>query len=309
MRRLASYLERGRPENPAAVIDGLASQSEHEAVHFSKMIASLMPVLTMLTSASLETLLSPDSAVASDPRPITSLSDILARREVLYIGLDSLSDGIVGGAIGSLLTADLAATAGSIYNQEHEPAPVNIFIDEAAEVVSDPMVQVLNKGRGAGLSLTIATQSFADFAARTGSQDKARQVLANVNNLIALRVLDGETQEYVAEALPEIRLRKLVQQQGASTDAEQPLLFSGSLAERLDEEAAALFPAALLGQLPNLEYVAKWAGGYVQKGRLPILGAPHASRAERVQRAIGGDAVAAVEPAPQRAAADTTGPT
>jgi conjugal transfer pilus assembly protein TraD len=284
---LAYYKERVRPHHPSAIVDGLASQYAHEAVHFSKMIASLMPILTMLTSASLETLLSPDTAAADDPRPITSLSEVLARRQVLYVGLDSLSDSIVGGAIGSLLTADLAATAGAIYNQEPEPVPVNIFIDEAAEVVSDPMVQVLNKGRGAGLSLTIATQSFADFAARTGSQDKARQVLANVNNLVALRVLDGETQEYVAEALPEIRLRKLVQQQGAHTDAERPLLFTGNVAERLDEEPAPLFPAPLLGQLPNLEYVAKWAGGHVTKGRLPILGTPHTTRAERIEQALG----------------------
>jgi conjugal transfer pilus assembly protein TraD len=301
-RLLAYYRERVRPDYPSAIIDGLASQYEHEGVHFTKMIASLMPVLTMLTSASLETLLSPDSDVATDPRPIASLAEVLRRREVLYVGLDSLADGIVGGAIGSLLTADLAATAGSIYNQEHEPAPVNIFIDEAAEVVSDPMVQVLNKGRGAGLTLTIATQSFADFAARTGSQDKARQVLANVNNLIALRVLDGETQEYVAEALPEIRLLKLVQQQGAHTDGTQPLLFTGNVAERLDEEAAPLFPPALLGQLPNLEYVAKWAGGYVQKGRLPILGVPHASRAERVRRTGAQTGVSAPDPARDRAA-------
>lgn len=285
-RLLAYYRERVRPTHPSAIIDGLASQYEHESVHFSKMIASLMPILTMLTSASLESLLSPNTSAMDDPRPVTSLSEILSRRQVLYVGLDSLSDSIVGGAIGSLLTADLAATAGAIYNQEPEPTPVNIFIDEAAEVVSDPMVQVLNKGRGAGLALTIATQSFADFAARTGSQDKARQVLANVNNLIALRVLDGETQEYVAEALPEIRLRKLVQQQGAHTDSNDPLLFTGNVAERLDEEEAPLFPSALLGQLPNLEYVAKWAGGYVCKGRLPIIGTPHASRAERIARAL-----------------------
>ena len=39
---------------------------------------------------------------------------------------------------------------------------------------------------------------------------KARQVLGNTNNLIALRVLDGETQKQVAEALPTVRLKSLV---------------------------------------------------------------------------------------------------
>ena len=302
---LKFYRERVRDDHPSTMIDGLASMFEHEGVHFAKMIASLMPILVMLTSARLESLLSPNAGDAPDPRRITSLSDIIANREVLYVGLDSLSDTIVGGAIGSMLTADLAAAAGAIYNNTPEPAPANIFIDEAAEVLSDPMIQVMNKGRGAGLSMTLATQTFADFAARTGSQDKARQVLGNMNNLIALRVLDAETQEYVAEALPAVRLRKLILQQGTSTDGEQPLLFTGNVGERLDEEEAPLFPAALLGQLPNFEYLAKWAGGRVTKGRLPILGTPHRSRADRVTGptpvpgdTLPGDEAVSVDPQP-----------
>ncbi|MGZ8157631.1 MAG: TraM recognition domain-containing protein [Methylobacter sp.] len=67
-----------------------------------------------------------------------------------------------------------------------------MFVDEAAEVINDPFIHVLNKGRGAKIRLFIATQTFADFTARTGSQDKARQVLGNVNNLIALCIMDSE---------------------------------------------------------------------------------------------------------------------
>lgn len=37
------------------------------------------------------------------------------------------------------------------------------------------------------------------------------------------------------------------------------------------EEEGELFPSALLGNLPDLEYVAIFAGGDVRKGRLPIL--------------------------------------
>jgi conjugal transfer pilus assembly protein TraD len=37
------------------------------------------------------------------------------------------------------------------------------------------------------------------------------------------------------------------------------------------EEEADLFPAQLLGMLPNLEYIAKISGGKIVKGRLPIL--------------------------------------
>jgi conjugal transfer pilus assembly protein TraD len=171
-------------------------------------------------------------------------------------------------------TNPLAALAGAIYNNDPNPSPVAIFIDEAAEAVSDPMIQILNKGRGAGLRMTIATQTFADFAARMGSEDKARQVLGNLNGLIAMRVLDAQTQEYIAENLRPVRLRSVMQIAGASTASTSPLLFTGSTAERLEEEEAELFPAALLAELPNFEYIARWPGGRVSKGRLPILGSP-----------------------------------
>ncbi|EGV18499.1 conjugative transfer system coupling protein TraD [Thiocapsa marina] len=278
---LAFYRERVRGEHPSTVIDGLGGLLEHEAVHFGKMVASLMPVIVMLTSGHLEGLLSPDETDANDPRRAASIGEIIARREVLYVGLDSLSDPIVGSAIGSMLTADLAAVAGSIYNHEAHPRPTDIFIDEAAETVSDPLIQLLNKGRGAGLRLTIATQTFADFAARMGSEEKARQVLGNLNGLIAMRVIDAKTQEYIAESLPAVRLCTVVKSQGSTTASDRPLLYTGNAGERLDEAEAPLFPAALLGELPNFEYLARWPGGRVSKGRLPILGEPLPPPTER----------------------------
>ena len=50
------------------------------------------------------------------------------------------------------------------------------------------------------------------------------------------------------------------------------MLFTGTHGERLMEEESSLFPAALLGELPNLHYIAKLSGGRIVKGRLPILG-------------------------------------
>jgi conjugal transfer pilus assembly protein TraD len=202
------------------------------------------------------------------------MAECIERAQVVYLGLDALSDSMVGSAIGSILVADLAAVAGDRYNYGVNLTPVNVFIDEAAEVVNDPFIQLLNKGRGAGLRLTVATQTFADFAARTGSEAKARQVLGNINNLIALRVLDAETQQYVTDSLPKTRLKSLLLTQGSTTHSQNPLLFTGNVGERLGEEEGDLFPPALLGQLPNLHYLAVLAGGRIVKGRLPILGTP-----------------------------------
>ena len=254
------YRNRIAPSQPSSVIDGLVTLYTHERVHFSKMVASLMPVLVMLTSGELGPLLSPDQDDEQDQRSLERLTRLINDRAVTYIGLDSLSDGMVGSAIGSLVIAELTAVAGERYNYGVNNKPVSVFIDEAAEVMNDPFVQLLNKGRGAGLRLTVATQSFADFAARTGSKDKATQVLANLNNLIALRVLDAETQTYITDSLPKIRLQTLMRTQASSTQSDNPLLYSGNAGERLIEEEGDLLPPALLGHLPNLEYIGRLAG-------------------------------------------------
>jgi len=271
------YRESVSKRYPSTVVDGLASLFEHERVHFAKMIASLMPILNMLTSADLGPLLSPAAADTHDSRRLTSMAECIERAQVVYLGLDALSDSMVGGAIGSILVADLAAVAGDRYNYGVNLTPVNVFIDEAAEVVNDPFIQLLNKGRGAGLRLIVATQTFADFAARTGSEAKARQVLGNINNLIALRVLDAETQQYVTDGLPKTRLKSVLLTQGSTTHSQNPLLYTGNVGERLGEEEGDLFPPALLGQLPNLHYLAVLDGGRIVKGRLPILGTPKGS--------------------------------
>ena len=266
------YRQTVQAEYPSQDLEGLISMFEHDRTHFGKMVASLLPIMNMLTTGSLGQLLSPDESLhSSDTRPVMNSAELIRGRYVAYIGLDSLSDSMVGSAIGSIFLADLASVAGKRYNFNLQNHPVNVFVDEAAEVINDPCIQLLNKGRGAMMRLYIATQTFADFVARTGSEAKARQILANVNNLIALRVLDSETQKYITDNLPLTRLRYIMRTQGVSTHADNPAMYSGNLGERLMEEEGALFPPQLLGMLPNLHFIAKLSGGRICKGRIPIL--------------------------------------
>jgi conjugal transfer pilus assembly protein TraD len=265
------YRDSVQAEYPNMDLEGLISMFEHDRTHFGKMVASLLPIMNMLTSGTLGPLLSPDPTDVDDPRPITDSARIIHNAQVAYIGLDSLSDGMVGSAIGSILLADLASVAGDRYNYGIDNRPVNLFVDEAAEVINDPCIQLLNKGRGAKMRLFIATQTFADFSARTGSEAKARQILGNVNNLIALRVMDAETQEYITDNLPKTRLKYIMRTQGVSTHSSNPAVFSGNLGERLMEEEGDLFAPQLLGQLPDLHYIAKLSGGRIVKGRVPVL--------------------------------------
>ena len=260
-----------QPVSASSELEGLLSMYQHDKTHFSKMVANLLPIMNMLTAGHLASLLSPDTTDENDMRRVTDNKLIIQDAGVAYFGLDSLSDSIVGSAIGSLLLSDLVSVAGNRYNFGVDNKPVNIFVDEAAEVINEPTIQLLNKGRGAKMKVFIATQTIVDFEARLGSTEKARQVLGNLNNIYALRVIDPGTQEFITENLPKTRLKSVMRTQGLTSQTESPLMFTANTGERLMEEEGDLFPPQLLGMLPNLEYIAKISGGKIIKGRLPIL--------------------------------------
>ncbi len=258
-------------EAQSSDLDGLISTFEHNRDHFQKMVASLIPILSMLTSEPLAALLSPEFKIG-DQKHATDMAKIINNNQVLYLGLDSLADGTVGSAIGSIMLADLTAVAGDRYNYGIDSnKPVNLFIDEAAEVINQPTIQLMNKGGGALFRVTISAQTFADFPARLGDESKARQVLANINNQIVLRVIDSETQQYIADSMPKIKTQSLSIRYGHGVDAKIQDEYQSSYQESMMAEEVELFPAAMLGNLPPLHFLARMSGGRIIKGRLPIL--------------------------------------
>lgn len=266
------YKDYIQPEHSSPDLEGLFSMFVHDREHFSKMTASLLPVLNMLTSGDLTGLLSPNADDPNDDRLITDMARCINNRQVLYVGLDSLTDSMVGSAIGSILLSDMTAVAGDRYNYgKGGPKSVNVFVDEAAEVINTPFIQALNKGRGAGFRLYVATQTFADFSAKLGNEAKARQVLGNVNNILTLRVTDAETQKYICDSLPETKVNYMLTNHSTNSSSSSMEAHSGSLSERLEEETVPIVPAQVLGLLPNLEFFARMVDGRLVKGRLPIL--------------------------------------
>lgn len=274
---------------PSSVLEGLFSDFTHDKQHQQKMTASLTPVLTMLTAGSLGDLLSPDANDMNDRRPVTDFARIIRNGQVCYLGLDSLSDNMVGSAIGSMFVSDMTAVSGDRYNyfdnqafmtdmtkkgpvyEDKKLRPVTLIIDEAAEIVSDKMVQLLNKAGGSNIRLIVATQTIADFAARLGSADKARMVLGNLNNKIILRTIDGETQTYLSESFPLTYVRHIEYTQATDAKSDQVLSFGYRLTEAMKETEVPLIAPDVLGCLANLEFFAQISGGHIRKGRIPIL--------------------------------------
>lgn len=254
-------------------VNGIVNVSEHAREHYGKMIGVLIPLLTQLTAAPLDDLLSPDYDDFDDKREIVDMEKIIRDKRVLYIATDSLADATVGSAIAAILLSDLRAVAGARYNYgTPDDVRIHILCDEACELVTPPLIAILNKGRGAGMISYLATQNFSDYIWKFGSEDAARMVIGNGNNRLALRVVDTKTQEYMAENFGETTIIRTAASNSSTTRTEEPgMEYGGSVSNSVSEQAAALFPGYLLGKLPDLQYVAAISGGKIFKGRLPLL--------------------------------------
>ena len=250
-----------------ATLKGAATYA-HDPVHFSKITASLMPVLAMLTSGALRQTLSPRD---DDPLAM-SLSEIIAQRKILYVCLNSLPDPTVAGAIGSMLLADLASCAGERYNNTSiSRNTVSLFVDECSNTISRSLIEILNKGAESGLRTTCAMQTVADLAARLGSTDEARMALGNFNSLVALRTKDRLTQEFVAETFGRTYIANTAATLTSASDTAHPGHFTAGASRQITASREEIIPCDVLGKLPNCEFFASLAGGRLIKGRTPIL--------------------------------------
>jgi conjugal transfer pilus assembly protein TraD len=260
-------------------IEGMISMVEHSKEHFSKMVQVLEPLLEMLGSSEIGDLLSPDPLDTTDTRPIWDMAKVINEGAVLYVGLDSLSNKIIASAIGSILLADLSSTLGAIYNFS-TPADAYLFVDEVAEVANDQLIQILNKGGGAGIKCFMAMQSIADLAVRLGSSDKAEQVLANLNNLISLRVRSFDTAQYVADMFGQVTTRSLEVSYSSGSESSQAFTeFRSNTSRSLKGQASALVSPELLMRLPPLHYFAFLAGRGMYKGVVEFIEAKRVSPA------------------------------
>ncbi|MCU6502025.1 conjugative transfer system coupling protein TraD [Rugamonas sp. A1-17] len=252
-------------------IESLISMVNHSKEHYSKMIQVLEPILEMLGSDEIGAMLSPDPLDLNDKRPIYDTEKIIEEDAVLYIGLDSLSNKIIGSAIGSIFLADFASVAGAIYNFK-DKKDIYLFVDEAAEVVNEQAIQLLNKGGGAGIKAFIATQTIADFDAVFGSAARTKQALGNLNNVICLRVKDPDMAAWIAESFGKTFARQITASQSTGSGSSQAFTeFTGSTSRTMSEVEIPFVSPDLLTRLPGLQYFAFLAGSTLYKGRLPVL--------------------------------------
>lgn len=255
-------------------INALIAVNNHDAEHHSKMILNFMPVLAKLTTGGVGSLLSPDPADIDDPRLTTDMMSLINSRGIVYIGLNALADKAIASAVGAMLLSDLAACAAARYNFNlgDKDQKIYLVVDEAAQCVNDPYIQILNMAGGSGFANVAATQTVPDFTARLGSEDKARVMLGNFNNLFALRSKDRTTQDFITETFGTSYVYSFQTTQGTNSTTEKNIThFGGGISERMSETLEEKFPTELLGMMPNWQYIASVSGGRLIKGRVPLI--------------------------------------
>lgn len=264
-----------------ATLDSMASMYVEKRRTLEQSTTNLLANLQKVTTGELQEMLSPSvndiSGSANDShdsRKSFDMASIIKTNKVLVIGTDSLSDRIVSSAIGKMILADAAAVAADRYNYgDDDEKVINLFVDEASEMLCNPLIQMVNKARGARFRLWIATQTVSDFTAELGSEAKSDQIIASTNNFISFRCADEATQKRVCAKTPKTKVKYVMRTQGFNASNDDADGMGANIGERLMEEEADLFPMELMGSLPDLEYVASLAGGKMVKGRIPILGA------------------------------------
>lgn len=258
---------------------GLIAILEANREWFGKMIVSITPMLTKLTTDDLRGLLSPDYDDIEDPRPIMDMKRIIEGNHILYIGTDTLADESVGRAISTMALADASAVAAEIYNhggagdQGQEPRRVHVVIDEWGDAVCAPVIQQANKGRGAGFFIWALGQTFSDLVDKfSGNTARAKRFIGNMNNLIVGATQDPDTMALVVDKLGETTITVRGQSVGMGSKTEDVgLEFSANSSTSISEKDKEIFPRSLLPSLPDLHYIGFFNRGELVKGRIPVL--------------------------------------
>ncbi|MHC4607314.1 MAG: type IV secretion system DNA-binding domain-containing protein [Planctomycetota bacterium] len=290
--RLAKTYERklreGKAE-PCEELTSLIALARRPREHYQKMVAALVPVLTKLTA-----------------NPVLDGDELkweeVAEGRVVYFHLGSLLGFESASAVAKMALLDAASWVGRRYAYAKGREPLCVFVDEAADVVTRDFIPVLNKGRGAGLRISLCVQTAADLEAALGSRAPAAQVMGNVSTVVQFRA--GNAAD--ADVFSQLAGERLLALRGES-ERYEPALFSSGF--RSVDDFRAMFgsdlrwtnqpvvPPWAVTELPRFCFFARTPDGLFL-GRAPLLEVDGESDVPVADRSGGGDgAGVVVEPA------------
>lgn len=124
------------------------------------------------------------------------LGHAIRRREVVYLRLDTDRTGNVGRTIAQMALLDLGAVASSLMG---EGVGTFVAIDEFGALEAPALDRLFTRGRAAGFSVALGTQTLADLQA--AGPAVSERIAATVAAVICHRIGGQEDAEWVAQAI------------------------------------------------------------------------------------------------------------
>ncbi len=124
------------------------------------------------------------------------LRDVIEQRGVAYFRFDTDRTGNVGRAIAQMVLLDLGAAASAWMGQG---AGTFVAIDEFGALEAPALDRLFARGRAAGFSVAVGTQTLADL--RTAGPAVRERIGATVSGLVCHRIGEQSDAEWVAELI------------------------------------------------------------------------------------------------------------
>jgi conjugative coupling factor TraD (SXT/TOL subfamily) len=282
LKGLIAYVEHHNLiQNP--IFDDLHQACRYDKEYFSKITASLGPLLKKLTTGKSAELLSPDYTDIKDERPILDWLQVIRNKQIVYVGLDALTDPVVSAAVGNAMFSDLVSVAGRLYKfglqdgyaetEEKIPLPrICLHSDEFNEIIGDEFIPLLNKARGAGFTVTAYTQTWSDVEARLKTTAKAGQVAGNMGTVVMFRCKEAATVEMFLSQLPNVPILRVIPASSSSdtSHGEDGIYYRSTNEDRFTHQEQRLIEQNDVLNLPKGQAFCLLEGGKLYKLRMPL---------------------------------------
>lgn len=238
--------------------------------YYGKITASLGPVFDKINKTPAGEIFSWKNSLGL---PVIELEAVIKRKQIVYIGLDSLSNKAMSDAVGQATISDLVSLCGRMYKDPHQNLSLKLHADEFSEIVRDEFITLLNKAGGAGIHVTAYTQTVNDLGVVFGSnQDKPKMLLGNFGTTIMMRISNMDTAKVFTECLEDVRARTrtpstMSNDRGKGGSGE---LFTTYNTDSIVEEKTDLIVENDLFSLPVGQAFVLTNGGELYKVRIPL---------------------------------------
>jgi hypothetical protein len=122
------------------------------------------------------------------------LLEAVRTRTVAYFNLESDSRPLLAQMLAAAIVQDLQAV---VAQQQGQPVPTLVVIDEFSAVAAEQVVRLFARARSAGISLLLGTQELSDLRI-PGRHNLLEQVMGNLSTLIAHRQVVPDSAELIA---------------------------------------------------------------------------------------------------------------